>query len=168
MNAPAKGPLCPRCRVPLGASIEKDWSGRRCRLCEGLWLDREALVRAREGKAGPTDRQYGEQVRAEVPYLRCVQCEQMMRRFNFANISGVLLDECGEHGVWLDRGELDLLRRFVAEGGLAREAGRIDRMLDSARLAGPIAPTLRPDPAYWVAEVAVETVVRSIIEGVLD
>jgi Zn-finger nucleic acid-binding protein len=41
-----------------------------------------------------------------------------MARKNFRGISGVLIDICQDHGVWLDAGELEQIRCFIANGGL--------------------------------------------------
>ncbi len=41
-----------------------------------------------------------------------------MSRKNFRRISGVLIDQCRDHGIWLDAGELDHIRCFIANGGL--------------------------------------------------
>jgi len=41
-----------------------------------------------------------------------------MSRRNFKSISGVLIDACIHCGVWLDKGELQSIRNFVASGGL--------------------------------------------------
>jgi len=43
-----------------------------------------------------------------------------MPRKNFRRISGVLIDVCRDHGVWLDAGELEQIRCFIANGGLER------------------------------------------------
>lgn len=48
----------------------------------------------------------------------CVHCGSLMGRQNFRKISGVLIDICGDHGVWLDAGELEQIRSFIANGGL--------------------------------------------------
>ena len=41
-----------------------------------------------------------------------------MVRKNFARISGVIMDECGRHGIWLDSGELEKIRQFILSGGI--------------------------------------------------
>jgi Zn-finger nucleic acid-binding protein len=60
---------------------------------------------------------------ANVRYLECPTCAQLMHRKNFASCSGVIIDSCRGHGVWFDRHELEAILRFVADGGLdqARE-----------------------------------------------
>ena len=41
-----------------------------------------------------------------------------MARKVFRKISGVLINTCRDHGVWLDPGELVQIRCFIANGGL--------------------------------------------------
>src|SRR3989304_1414742 len=55
-----------------------------------------------------------------IEYIPCVRCGKLMNRKNFAKISGVILDECGKHGVWLDAGELEKIRHFIMGGGLEK------------------------------------------------
>jgi Zn-finger nucleic acid-binding protein len=47
-----------------------------------------------------------------------------MVREHFKRISGVIVDRCGHHGVWLDAGELEKIRHFIADGGLDRAQDR--------------------------------------------
>jgi Zn-finger nucleic acid-binding protein len=54
----------------------------------------------------------------EDAYLPCPVCAGLMPRKNFRRISGVLIDICRDHGVWLDAGELEQIRCFIANGGL--------------------------------------------------
>jgi Zn-finger nucleic acid-binding protein len=57
-----------------------------------------------------------------------------MNRKNFAQSSGVILDLCAKHGVWLDRGELERVLGFVADGGLARaRAHEQQRLVEEQR-----------------------------------
>lgn len=66
-----------------------------------------------------------------------------MVRTNFERISGVLLDRCLPHGIWVDRGELQKIAEFLATGGeeeAARRAEEEERT--SARRRA-----LRPSPA---------------------
>ena len=54
----------------------------------------------------------------EKGYLPCPMCDSLMVRRNFKKISGVIIDICRDHGVWLEAGELQQIRCFVANGGL--------------------------------------------------
>jgi Zn-finger nucleic acid-binding protein len=57
-----------------------------------------------------------------------------MNRKNFAQSSGVVLDVCAKHGVWLDRGELERALGFVSGGGLARSRARErERLVEEQR-----------------------------------
>ena len=40
-----------------------------------------------------------------------------MQRKNFAKRSGVIVDVCGKHGVWLDADELEAVAGFIVQGG---------------------------------------------------
>ena len=50
-------------------------------------------------------------------YRRCPVCDQIMHRYNYKAISGVILDRCNEHGVWLDGGELQQIFEWKRVGG---------------------------------------------------
>jgi Zn-finger nucleic acid-binding protein len=56
-----------------------------------------------------------------------------MNRTNFAKSSGVVLDVCKNHGVWLDRGELQRVLQFVDRGGLAPARAREQQQLVEER-----------------------------------
>ncbi len=43
-----------------------------------------------------------------------------MQRRNFRKTSGVIIDRCHEHGVWLDADELEQIAGFILSGGRPR------------------------------------------------
>ena len=53
-------------------------------------------------------------------------------RKNFGKISGVIIDRCGKHGVWLDAGELEKIQHFIADGGLDKSR---DREIEKNKMA---------------------------------
>jgi Zn-finger nucleic acid-binding protein len=57
----------------------------------------------------------------------------MMQRQNFRESSGVVVDVCSAHGIWLDRGELATLIEFAASGALADAEGRIRERADARK-----------------------------------
>jgi Zn-finger nucleic acid-binding protein len=57
-------------------------------------------------------------------YVKCPVCAKMMNRINFGARSGVVIDRCREHGVWLEAGELRQLSEWMKAGG---------RLLDNER-----------------------------------
>jgi len=42
-----------------------------------------------------------------------------MKRENYKRISGIIIDQCLQHGTYLDAGELDALTTFMKAGGQA-------------------------------------------------
>ncbi len=117
---------CPRCHQPMQALRLGATSTRECAACGGLWLDPPSLQQladAREERAAVVSTlaarivvstAHGDDVR----YIPCPSCARLMNRMNFAHSSGVILDVCKAHGVWLDRGELQRVLQFIEAGGL--------------------------------------------------
>jgi len=114
---------CPRCSIELELRHYRNYELDQCSQCEGVWLqpDEFSLLTSefdvyRDDESNP---QYS---RPGLPksenYLPCANCKSMMSRRNFKSISGVLIDSCLHCGVWLDKGELQSIRNFVASGGL--------------------------------------------------
>lgn len=133
---------CPRCREPMQALKLGGTVARECAVCGGLWLDPESLQKlsdSREERAGIVGMLAARVPSAATPpdvvrYVPCPRCERLMNRKNFAQSSGVILDVCAKHGVWLDRGELERVLGFVAGGGLARaRAHEQERLVEEQR-----------------------------------
>jgi Zn-finger nucleic acid-binding protein len=118
---------CPRCSEALQALRLGATTVQECAACGGLWVDPDSLQKlcdTREDHAGVAS-----SLEARVPrnpaapdtvrYIPCPRCAKLMNRVNFAHTSGVILDVCKTHGVWLDRGELQRVVGFVEHGGMA-------------------------------------------------
>jgi Zn-finger nucleic acid-binding protein len=56
-----------------------------------------------------------------ISYIKCPVCSQLMNRVNFGVRSGVIIDRCKAHGVWLDGGELRHLFEWMKMGGTLLE-----------------------------------------------
>lgn len=133
--------VCPRCEVRLNIHVipEDQEEYDICPRCGGLWLDRGEFHRAtRKKNAYRSEEKRGEYYRGALrdplKYIPCVRCGQRMNRKNFSRISGVIIDECRSHGVWLDSGELEKIRHFIADGGLERSQDReIEEVRDELR-----------------------------------
>ena len=127
---------CPGC----GATMELHLVGHQqipvdvCPACQGMWLDTGELgalltrpVTMRSDLPAIRRRVAALGHRPDaVVYRRCPLCGASMHRRNFGRVSGVVVDECGGHGAFLDAGELEAIQRFVDAGGmeLADEARR--------------------------------------------
>lgn len=70
-------------------------------------LDRREAVRTRELR-------YREDAQP-VAYLACPRCSETMARRNFGRTSGIMVDTCKRHGIWLDRGELRQVVDYLAQ-----------------------------------------------------
>jgi Zn-finger nucleic acid-binding protein len=139
---------CPRCKSSLRKQAVGPNQVERCPSCHGVWIaaaefneligdiDRREAVRASEPPHRHSE--------AQVNYLACPRCDELMDRVNFGRTSGILVDTCKKHGIWLDRGEL---RRVVDH--LAQRAPESPESLDGTRGARerprPPAPPV-PDP----------------------
>lgn len=114
---------CPRCRKELERREFRQEELDVCPKCAGFWLDTDEFHNLSSERDVYTDdsipRRFRKApVRAKDAYLPCPVCGDLMTRKNFKTISGVLIDLCRHHGVWLDAGELDQIRCFIANGGL--------------------------------------------------
>jgi Zn-finger nucleic acid-binding protein len=128
-------PVCPHCRVSLDIQMHDGDEYDFCRQCGGIWLDRNEFRKATNPSAvysneEPKGEFLREQGDKQTEYIPCVRCGKLMNRRNFRRVSGVIIDECGRHGVWLDRGELEKIQHFIADGGLDRSQ---DRELEQTR-----------------------------------
>lgn len=111
--APAGSPgPCPRCP---GTGLEPRTAGRlavaMCRSCRGIWIGESAYLvlfgadedvqrLARADAATPPSGRSGP--------APCPACREVMEVQSGAS-TGVTLDVCARHGVWLDAGELGAL-----------------------------------------------------------
>ena len=53
----------------------------------------------------------------KIQYVKCPVCSTIMNRINFGKRSGVIIDRCKGHGVWLDAGQLKQLMEWRKAGG---------------------------------------------------
>jgi Zn-finger nucleic acid-binding protein/DNA-directed RNA polymerase subunit RPC12/RpoP len=124
---------CPRCESGLRTRSIGSSNVSECEQCGGLWLteehfatvcersdEQELASRALTQSAPPTRAPDKHKVR----YLPCVVCKDLMSRRNYSGRSGIIIDVCREHGIWLDHTELEGILSFIRGGGLdrAREA----------------------------------------------
>lgn len=121
-------PACPRCACPLNPHEYRGVSVDRCPRCQGMWLDLRKfghLASGREafGAGAPVRMERRPPPRTEGG-LPCAGCGRPMDSLNFKTILDVTVAVCSDCGYWLDAGELDLIRVFVAAGGLEKAQDR--------------------------------------------
>ncbi len=117
---------CPDCRQALVSRVAGVVGFSECARCGGLFLGQEAFDAV--GKdAGTRERvrafEAAREPAAPEPafhYRPCPVCRKLMNRSNYGGGSGVIVDVCGPHGVFLDRGELTKIVDFLEKGGWDR------------------------------------------------
>lgn len=156
----AQGRACPRCtRGLVGMRVASD-NIEQCPGCAGLWMsvatfdhicsDSQAQSAATTMAVPP-----GRGVVAEVVYIKCPECSELMARKRYSQASGVLINTCRAHGVWLDGGELRQIVEFIRAGGLDRarrvEQERLEaerRALDARRRLERMEDRFRAKPGW--------------------
>ncbi len=122
---------CPDCSIPL-QTVRLDSGGgifaiERCERCFGLFFDVGEVQAFLEASTSPAfsinireianiNEERAKRER-QVRYKQCPECGVLMNRVNFAAMSGVVVDQCKVHGMWLDNGELIHLMEWKKSGG---------------------------------------------------
>jgi DNA-directed RNA polymerase subunit RPC12/RpoP len=164
--------FCHHCATPLAADVLAGESsqlecpvceGRRlysrrlpdasvtvleCRVCAGMWIGLEAfhdLLNAEERRKERVSVSHRRQVReSKERYRKCPSCKDLMIRRNLgAGQSGVVVDVCGEHGLWFDCDELSHTIAWIRTGGLEgirRDVARLKGSPDIQRKRQVVAP----------------------------
>jgi len=120
---------CPVCTTPLRVieiDIEPKLRIERCNTCLGMFFNPGELEALLDSQTNPLvwlDRVQLNQLAEEfahdpeVVYRKCPMCAERMSRLNFGGRSGVILDSCGTHGVWMEGSELRRLMEWWHAGG---------------------------------------------------
>lgn len=127
-EVPGETRICPICKVSmktLNVGGSEPFLIEKCETCHGLFFDPgelDALLDKEVGTITEVDYQRltaltEHAVRQPVEYRNCPVCDRMMNRVNFGNRSGVVVDRCRDHGVFLDAGELRQLIDWRKAGG---------------------------------------------------
>ena len=140
-NEPESERICPRCNIRLRTidlKLEGKFLVERCDQCLGLFFDTgelEALLQATVTNVFAIDRSRLDAAVAAklgddygVIYIKCPVCAKVMNRVNFGVKSGVIVDRCKAHGVWLDGGELRRLSEWMKAGGKLLDQERQDEL----------------------------------------
>jgi Zn-finger nucleic acid-binding protein len=115
---------CPRCQIAL----KKARLGLLCRKCDGCWLkfeefdkalaaDHETLVSGGLGATLTADKPKVDLSQK----IACPICAEKLRRFPYLVDSGIIVDVCSHHGMWLDDGELGAIRSYCQYTGVSVE-----------------------------------------------
>jgi len=122
--------ICPKCDISL-RTIDLKVNGKflieRCDHCFGLFFDPgelEAILDASVQNVYTINLKKLDNINnamtpkaTQVTYIKCPVCSKFMNRVNFGTKSGVVVDRCKEHGIWLNGGELRHLFEWKKAGG---------------------------------------------------
>ena len=132
--------LCPNCKLEMESSTLGGVKLHSCGRCGGSWLDNEIFenLSADREQRGQVLLGLGSNASSVTPettitYRPCPICNKLMNRFNYAKISGVILDLCKSHGVWFDKDELGAVINFIERGGLVKAQQRQQMKLEEAQ-----------------------------------
>lgn len=142
---------CPRCQTEMGVIRFPKLGGAEvgiCPGCEGSWYPQDVLSSVmfktdrselETTELAPTLDLDKTHVDLEAA-VDCPTCGQQMHRFRYALAPNVEIDECAEHGVWLDDGELGImLDQLLFQGEtLSEKRARLEAEREGAGLK-PIA-----------------------------
>ena len=122
--------ICPNCDKPLQSIRLKMADAlyiERCHSCFGLFFDKgeiELVLRNSVSHVFDINREHIDNINKDryrknqkIRYVKCPECRRHMDRVNFGNRSGVVVDQCFIHGIWLDSGELTHLLEWKKAGG---------------------------------------------------
>lgn len=108
--------VCPRCSVALNRTS----LGSICPECEGVWFGfdqfdtalRLSDLQLETSEIEPT-LQFDKPGVSLEHHIKCPDCQLRMKRHVYMMDSGVIVDMCRDHGMWLDDGELSKIRKYL-------------------------------------------------------
>jgi Zn-finger nucleic acid-binding protein len=122
--------ICPNCDTPLQTiklTLDEDLFIERCETCFGLFFDRgeiETVLQSSVSHVHDINLEHIDNINKDrylkpekFQYVKCPECKRFMNRVNFGQRSGVVVDKCIIHGIWLDSGELIHLLEWKKAGG---------------------------------------------------
>lgn len=112
---------CPRCKLPLKEEKYEGIDVDLCPTCLGSWLDTGELDAVSERKGYTWGKNEKEDILRAIAEanargkaapdeaIGCPKCAKTMEKVEYKK-SGVTIDRCAEHGVWLDSKEMKLVQ----------------------------------------------------------
>lgn len=122
---------CPRCLLPLHSMEYEGVNTDMCDSCWGFWLDTGELEQVLSHK----DLHFSDEERERILDIRtasrvgpttpvpCPRCGHTMERVHIDEAIHLVVDQCRDHGVWLDTGEIKKVQ------ALAEKSQALHRLL---------------------------------------
>jgi Zn-finger nucleic acid-binding protein len=121
---------CPNCNTDLVHQKRTGIELESCPSCQGMWLSRQELEQLEDEVFDFGDDKKGTLIfSSSDTTLKCPQCGELMRRFQY-RLHDLEMDFCqAGHGYWLDKDEdkriLEIMKK--EDAGLARKVLAEDR-----------------------------------------
>ncbi len=127
---------CPHCKNALRQIRYKSLVLELCFKCRGIWFDegkflpvvhyiRDTDETSPEGRKLFKKRSVQRLDKVDEAGRLCPKCGRLMRKFNYASDSNVILDRCdGCGGIWADAGEVQRIARYLKADPEADAVGR--------------------------------------------
>lgn len=119
--------LCPCCKTNLETLKTSTFVLEYCKTCDGILIAEEQFEKLVSYKVDQSSifnpyylrfiHDHPRDNRKKSQYHPCPLCKEMMSVVNYKKQSGVIVDICEEHGIWLDGGELQQIVEWYAVGG---------------------------------------------------
>jgi Zn-finger nucleic acid-binding protein len=119
--------LCPCCQIALKRLETSTVNLEYCNRCDGVLISEEEFENLIRYQVNPATtfnpyylrfiQDYPRDNRKKSQFHPCPICSEMMSVINYKKNSGILLDICENHGIWLDGGELRQIIDWYAVGG---------------------------------------------------
>jgi Zn-finger nucleic acid-binding protein len=109
---------CPRCQLTLETTEYEGVMVEVCQTCLGFWLDRgelgvildlQRLKFSEEERTALLDTMRHPHKGPTEPG-KCPRCSEVMTQKRYDSSVQLIIDECPEHGVWLDGGEMKTIQ----------------------------------------------------------
>jgi Zn-finger nucleic acid-binding protein len=127
--------ICPKCKIAMTVITQGTLETDECPRCGGVWVDVgeekqalhikpevftvDELRRLRKLYTPPQN------YKQETGYAPCPRCGKLMWRKIYMRHSGIIVDKCGDHGTFFDKGELEKAVEFIKKGGIEYEKLRL-------------------------------------------
>jgi Zn-finger nucleic acid-binding protein len=133
-SVPTRHP-CPACDGMLHRPAQPAVGLEHCLRCGGLWVEADLFIAlcteasSKEGRRLPERQGGAAGVPNQALYRACPECAKPMNRHQFAPGAGVIVDNCREHGIWLDAGEWVKIAAYLRTGGLKKAGQELEPFL---------------------------------------
>lgn len=135
--------VCPHCNIRTEIIVLSGVALDYCYRCSGIWFDRGEIKTFQNALM---DKHLSDSMKSAlrdlaVPsphlnrpdYLHCPVCSQVMNHRTFAGVSGIVLDRCPIHGIWMEQTDLVEILEMIdsdnLEALLKKEKNRENRRL---------------------------------------